>query len=71
VTVTGLDRVPERPSQKQLRLDLEDAWFEYLAQTKGKLDADYDLCEPWAWAQLQQRIEFAKARAARPPRAWL
>lgn len=46
-----------------------DAWFEYLASTRGQSPVRYREVEPWAWARLQQRkraIDARRTKLTRP-----
>ena len=48
-----------------LMIEEADCWFEYLEATQG-LTATRDAeIEPWAWAQLSQRLRSIRARKAR------
>ena len=48
-----------------------DAWFEYLAATRGQTAARYKEVEQWAWARLSQRLRAirTKRQKLRPARA--
>jgi hypothetical protein len=42
-----------------------DAWFEYLEAIRGQSAVRYLEVEPWAWAQLAQRLRTIRARRSK------
>src|SRR4029078_9830105 len=51
------------PAHEALAIEEADAWFEYLAVTRGALgDRRYYEIEPWAWARLSQRLRAVKRK---------
>jgi hypothetical protein len=54
-----------RDPQELLLIEEADAWFEYLAATRGQSAVRYRELEPWAWARLSQRLRAINARRAR------
>jgi hypothetical protein len=52
----------QREAIELLLIEEADAWFEYLAATRGQGDARYGQIEPWAWARLSQRLRVIKTR---------
>jgi hypothetical protein len=54
-----------------LLIEEADAWFEYLAATRGQTAVRYSEVEPWAWARLSQRLRVIRTRRTklRPARA--
>lgn len=48
-----------------LMIEEADSWFEYLEATRGQTPVRYAEIEPWAWAQLSQRLRSIRARRAR------
>ena len=58
----------KREAQELLLIEEADAWFEYLAATRGQTAARYQELEPWAWARLSQRLRAIErsARKLRP-----
>ena len=64
--------VPTRREADELLLIEEaDAWFEYLAATRGQSALRYQELEPWAFARLSQRLRAirTKRQKLRPARA--
>ena len=55
----------QREAHELLLIEEADAWFEYLAATRGQNAVRYLEVEPWAWARLSQRLRAIKARRAR------
>ena len=55
----------QREAQELLLIEEADAWFEYLAATRGQSAVRYKEVEPWAWARLSQRLRAVKAKRAR------
>lgn len=45
-----------------LLIEEADAWFEYLAATRGQTAVRYAEVEPWAWARLSQRLRVIRTR---------
>jgi hypothetical protein len=45
-----------------LLIEEADAWFEYLAATRGQTAVRYSEVEPWAWARLSQRLRVIRTR---------
>jgi hypothetical protein len=45
-----------------LLIEEADAWFEYLAATRGQAETRYAEVEPWAWARLSQRLRVIRTR---------
>lgn len=45
-----------------LQHERQDAWYEYLHDTRGQRGTRYAEVEPWAWARLQQRLTAIRAR---------
>jgi hypothetical protein len=60
-----------REAHELLLIEEADAWFEYLAATRGQSAARYKEVEPWAWARLSQRLRAirTKRQKLRPARA--
>jgi hypothetical protein len=60
-----------READEVLLIEEADAWFEYLAATRGQSAARYKELEPWAWARLSQRLRAirTKRQKLRPARA--
>ncbi len=56
---------PGRDAYELLLIEEADAWFEYLEATRGQSEVRYREIEPWAWAQLTQRLRTIAARRAR------
>lgn len=54
-----------------LLIEEADAWFEYLAATRGQTAVRYAEVEPWAWARLSQRLRVIRTRRTklRPAKA--
>jgi hypothetical protein len=54
-----------------LLIEEADAWFEYLAATRGQTATRYAEVEPWAWARLSQRLRVIRTRRTklRPAKA--
>jgi len=48
-----------------LLIEEADAWFDYLNATLGQPEARYNEVEPWAWAQLKQRLRAIRNRRKR------
>ena len=61
----------KRDPHELLLIEEADAWFEYLAATRGQTAARYAEVEPWAWARLSQRRRVIRTRRTklRPARA--
>ena len=55
----------KREAQELLLIEEADAWFEYLAATRGQTAARYKEVEPWAWARLGQRLRAIRTRRAK------
>ena len=51
-----------RDPNELLLIEEADAWFEYLAATKGQSATRYLEVEPWAWARLSQRLRAIRTR---------
>jgi hypothetical protein len=51
-----------REAYELLLIEEADAWFEYLAATRGQTEVRYGQIEPWAWARLSQRLRVIKTR---------
>src|SRR5690349_7228004 len=60
-----------REAHELLLIEEADAWFEYLAATRGQTAMRYKEVEPWAWARLSQRLRAirTKRQKLRPARA--
>jgi hypothetical protein len=60
-----------REAHELLLIEEADAWFEYLAATRGQTAVRYKEVEPWAWARLSQRLRAirTKRQKLRPARA--
>jgi len=60
-----------REAHELLLIEEADAWFEYLAATRGQTAARYKEVEPWAWARLSQRLRAisTKRQKLRPAKA--
>ena len=54
-----------RDPHELLLIEEADAWFEYLAATRGQTPVRYLEVEPWAWARLSQRLRAIRARRAK------
>ena len=52
----------KREAYELLLIEEADAWFEYLAATRGQTALRYGQIEPWAWARLSQRLRVIKTR---------
>jgi hypothetical protein len=52
----------KREAFELLLIEEADAWFEYLAATRGQTDLRYGQIEPWAWARLSQRLRAIRTR---------
>ena len=52
----------KREAYELLLIEEADAWFEYLAATRGQTELRYGQIEPWAWARLSQRLRVIKTR---------
>ena len=52
-------------AEELLQLEEADAWFEYLAATRGQTAVRYKELEPWAWARLSQRLRAIRTRRAK------
>ena len=48
-----------REAHELLLIEEADAWFEYLAATRGQTAVRYKEVEPWAWAR--QKLRPARA----------
>jgi hypothetical protein len=61
----------KRDPHALLLIEEADAWFEYLAATRGQTAVRYSEVEPWAWARLSQRLRVIRTRRTklRPARA--
>jgi hypothetical protein len=61
----------KRDPRELLLIEEADAWFEYLAATRGQTAVRYAEVEPWAWARLSQRLRVIRTRRTklRPARA--
>ena len=55
----------KREAHELLLIEEADAWFEYLAATRGQGAARYQHVEPWAWARLSQRLRVIRTRRAK------
>jgi hypothetical protein len=51
-----------REAYELLLIEEADAWFEYLAATRGQTELRYGQIEPWAWARLSQRLRVIRTR---------
>jgi hypothetical protein len=51
-----------REAYELLLIEEADAWFEYLATTRGQTELRYGQIEPWAWARLSQRLRVIRTR---------
>jgi hypothetical protein len=54
--------VGKRDPYELLLIEEADAWFEYLAATRGQTAVRYSEVEPWAWARLSQRLRVIRTR---------
>jgi hypothetical protein len=54
--------VARRDPRELLLIEEADAWFEYLAATRGQTAIRYAEVEPWAWARLSQRLRVITTR---------
>jgi hypothetical protein len=54
-----------RDPNELLLIEEADAWFEYLAATRGQTPVRYLEVEPWAWARLSQRLRAIRTRRAK------
>jgi hypothetical protein len=52
----------KRDPYELLLIEEADAWFEYLAATRGQNPGRYLEVEPWAWARLSQRLRAIRTR---------
>jgi hypothetical protein len=52
----------KRDPYELLAIEEADAWFEYLAATRGQTAVRYSEVEPWAWARLSQRLRVIRTR---------
>jgi hypothetical protein len=52
----------KREAYELLLIEEADAWFEYLAATRGQAELRYGQIEPWAWARLSQRLRVIRTR---------
>jgi hypothetical protein len=52
----------KRDPYELLLIEEADAWFEYLASTRGQTAVRYQEVEPWAWARLSQRLRAIRTR---------
>lgn len=48
-----------------LAIERQDAWYEYLHDTRGQRGDRYERIEAWAWARLQARLRAIRARAGK------
>jgi hypothetical protein len=55
----------KRQAHELLLIEEADAWFEYLAATRGQTAVRYGEIEPWAWARLSQRLRAIKTKRAK------
>jgi hypothetical protein len=55
----------KRDPHELLLIEEADAWFEYLAATRGQTPVRYLEVEPWAWARLSQRLRAIRTRRAK------
>ena len=55
----------KREARELLLIEEADAWFEYLAATRGQTAARYPEVEPWAWARLGQRLRAVRTKRAK------
>ena len=55
----------KREARELLLIEEADAWFEYLAATRGQTAARYQEVEPWAWARLGQRLRAVRTKRAK------
>jgi hypothetical protein len=55
----------KRDPYELLLIEEADAWFEYLAATRGQTPVRYLEVEPWAWARLSQRLRAIRTRRAK------
>ena len=51
-----------RDAHELLLIEEADAWFEYLEATRGQTAHRYKELEPWAWAQLWQRLRAIRTK---------
>jgi hypothetical protein len=54
-----------RDAFELLMIEEADAWFEYLAATRGQTETRYQELEPWAWARLSQRLRAIRTKRAK------
>ena len=54
-----------REAHELLLIEEADAWFEYLAATRGQTAVRYKEVEPWAWARLSQRLRAVRTKRAK------
>jgi hypothetical protein len=54
-----------RDAFELLLIEEADAWFEYLAATRGQTETRYQELEPWAWARLSQRLRAIRTKRAK------
>ena len=52
----------KRDAEELLFIEEADAWFEYLAATRGQSEVRYGEIEPWAWARLSQRLRAIRTK---------
>jgi hypothetical protein len=55
----------KREAHELLLIEEADAWFEYLAATRGQTAVRYQEVEPWAWARLGQRLRAIRTKRAK------
>jgi hypothetical protein len=55
----------KREAHELLLIEEADAWFEYLAATRGQTAVRYGEIEPWAWARLSQRLRAIRTKRAK------
>jgi hypothetical protein len=55
----------KREAHELLLIEEADAWFEYLAATRGQTAVRYQELEPWAWARLGQRLRAIRTKRAK------
>lgn len=51
---------PNRSLEELETIEITDAWFEYLAATRGQPYPKYFALEPHAWARLERRIKATR-----------
>jgi hypothetical protein len=49
-------------ARELLKIEECDAWYEYLAATRGQSEARYREVEPWAWKRLGGRLRAVRTK---------